>query len=506
MITLKRVFALLLAFMLLAANAQAAMLLEYDGEQHNYTGAVYKLYVNGKAVSTPLAPIIFNDRALVPVREVFEAMGASVDYAPSSREITVSMTGKTVLLQINSQYAYVNGERKTLTDGVVPKLIAKAGESAKTMIPVRFASENLGMVVNFDAANGAIRISDPSVYTEPVAPAPSTPSATVNSVNTSYSSDGVVITVGLSARAERFGELVMLDSGVLYCDIYGADYSVSNKTVDAGAVKAIRFGQHDGYARVAIDTAGATGYYKKVSSDMKTLTITVSGDGSAATPPPAPTPTPAPTVTPAATPTPEAHLTGEKIVVIDAGHGGTDPGASSTHDGVKYVEKNLNLTVAKKVRDILTANGVRVEMTRSGDTYPTLWERSALANKLGASMFVSIHSNAIENRADVNGIMVFYSNTNNGTRYGLTSKKLATDIYKNMISYTNADERGVKTEQHVVTRTSEMPAVLVEMGFLTNAVEAANMANGGYQDKLASAIADAILADLPSVKIPPDAN
>ena len=145
-------------------------------------------------------------------------------------------------------------------------------------------------------------------------------------------------------------------------------------------------------------------------------------------------------------------------------------------------------------------------MTRSGDTYPTLWERSALANKLGASMFVSIHSNAIENRADVNGIMVFYSNTNNGTRYGLTSKKLATDIYKKMISYTNADERGVKTEQHVVTRTSEMPAVLVEMGFLTNAVEAANMANGGYQDKLASAIADAILADLPSVKIPPDAN
>ena len=57
-----------------------------------------------------------------------------------------------------------------------------------------------------------------------------------------------------------------------------------------------------------------------------------------------------------------------------------------------------------------------------------------------------------------------------------------------------------------MTRTSEMPAVLVEMGFLTNAVEAANMANGGYQDKLASAIADAILADLPSVKIPPDAN
>lgn len=500
---MKKGAALLLAFILTMINAEAAMLLEYDGGKHTYTGSVYKLYVNGKAVSTPLEPIIFNDRALVPVREVFEAMGASVDYAPTSREITVSMTGKTVLLQINSAYAFVNGERFTLTDGVVPKLIAKSGESAKTMIPVRFVSEKLGMNVEFDSANSAIKISDPqSVQT----PTPIVYTSRIKTVKAASTEDGVAITVGLSAGAEKISELVMLDSGVLYCDIYGADYSVSNQTVSSGAVKSVRFGQHEGYARVAIDTDGATGYYKKVSSDMKTLTITVSGKAASAQPSPTPTPTPSATASPSATATPEAHITGEKIVVIDAGHGGTDPGASSTHDGVKYVEKELNLAVAKKVRDILTANGVRVEMTRSGDTYPTLWERSEKANKLGAAMFISIHSNAIENNEGVNGAMVFYSATNNGSRYGLTSKKLATDIYKNLISYTKADERGVKTEQHVVTRTSEMPAVLVEMGFLTNAVEAANMANDGYQNKIAQAIADAVLADLPSVKIPPDAN
>lgn len=504
---MKKGVALLLAFIFTMISAEAAMLLEYDGERHTYTGSVYKLYVNGKAVSTPLEPIIFNDRALVPVREVFEAMGASVDYAPSSREITVSMTGKTVLLQINSAYAFVNGERFTLTDGVVPKLIAKSGESAKTMIPVRFVSEKLGMNVEFDSASSAIKISDPqSVQT----PAPIVYTSRIKTVKASATEDGVAITVGLSAGAEKISELVMLDSGVLYCDIYGADYSVSNQTVSSGAVKGVRFGQHEGYARVAIDTDGATGYYKKVSADMKTLTITVSGNASAsqptATPTPSATPAPSATASPSATATPEAHITGEKIVVIDAGHGGTDPGASSTHDGVKYVEKELNLAVAKKVRDILTANGVRVEMTRSGDTYPTLWERSAKANELGAAMFISIHSNAIENNEGVNGAMVFYSTTNNGTRYGLTSKKLATDIYKKMIAYTGAGERGVKTEQHVVTRTSEMPAVLVEMGFLTNAVEAANMANDGYQSKIAQAIADAVLADLPSVKIPPDAN
>lgn len=518
---MRRFVSLLLCFVMMTMTAEAAMVLEYNGEKHNYTGSVYKLYVNGKAVSTPLEPIIFNDRALVPAREVFEAMGAEVGYVASTREITISMGESFTLMQIDSPYVFVNGTRKTIPDGVTPMLIAKEGESAKTMVPVRFVSESLGMLVNFDGDNGRIIVNNPAqdFPEELETPAPTAtpaPKTTITGVSAKADGDSVTVSVNLKNSADKISGLTFIESsGVLYCDIYSANYTASNNTsIELGLVKSVRLGLHDEYTRVAVDTVGATGYYKKLSSDGKTLMITVTGEAGAVSPSPgaspsaspSPTASPQPTATPAPTPVPQAHLTGEKIIVLDAGHGGSDPGAQSTHGDTKYVEKEINLAVAKKVRDILKKSGVRVEMTRTGDTYPTLTDRSDMANELGAAMFISIHSNSIENNPGVSGIEIFYAKTNNGSRYGLTSKELATDIYKNMIKNTGAAERGVKTEQHVVTRTSEMPAVLIELGFLTNEEEAANMADGDYQDLLASAIADAVLDNLASVKIPPDAE
>lgn len=514
MVKMKKLCALLLSLMLIISHtAQAAMILEYNGERHNYTGSVYKLMVNGKIVATPLEPIIFNDRALVPVREVFEAMGATVGYINDTREVTVSMGSSFIMLQINSPTAFVNGTKKTIPDGLTPMLIAKAGEDAKTMVPARFVSESVGMNVVFDGTNGIIKINNPAQSFEEETPEPTKKpfTSTITSVGAEPDGEMTTVTIKFDKKPEKIGELVMLESGVLYTDVAGATYTVSNKKdVNVGAVKSIRLGQHDEYTRIAIDTAGADSYYKKLSTDGKKLTISVAGEGVAVSPVPTsePTPTTAPTPTPTAkpTPTPEAHLTGERIVVIDAGHGGSDSGAVATHDEVKYTEKKINLDVAKKVRDILKANGVRVEMTRSGDTYPTLVERSDFANELGAAMFISIHSNASADHPEANGIEVYYSKTNNGTRYGVTSKDLAADVLKNMIKNTSANNRGVKTEQHVVTRTSEMPAILIELGFITNAAEAQNLYSDAYQDLLAGAIAAAVLKNIDNVKIPPTAE
>ena len=481
--------------LLIMHTAEAAMILEYNGEQHNYTGSVYKLMVNGKTVATPLEPIIFNDRALVPVREVFEAMGAEVGYVASSKEVTVSMGETFVLLQIGSEYAFVNGERKAIPDGVTPMLIAKAGESAKTMVPVRFISESIGMNVTFDGANGQIKINNPSqsFVEETPSPTPKAYTSVITAVKAAASGNSVNINVTFNTQPEKIGELVYLDSsGVLYCDVLGANYTASNRQeVNLGAVTAVRLGLHDDYTRIAIDTSGVKEYYKKTSSDGKTLTITVTGGTASASP--KPTATPTPTQRPASA---------EKIVVIDAGHGGSDGGAATAHDGIQYIEKNINLAVAKKVRDILNANGIRVEMTREGDTYPTLLERSELANSLGAAMFISIHSNSSADYPDASGIEVYYSATNNGTDYGLTSKALADKILKNLIKNTSAVNRGVKTAQHVVTRTCEMPAVLIELGFITNKDEALNLYSDAYQDLLAGAIADAVINTIGSVQIP----
>lgn len=515
---MKRLVALVLALSSIFTTAQAAMILEYNGEQHNYTGSVYALVVNGKAVSVPLEPIIFNDRALVPVREVFEAMGAVVTYIPNTREITVDMGDTYVSMQIDNPYAFINGNKKEIPDGLVPMLIAKLGESAKTMVPVRFVSESIGMNVIFDGENGMIKVNNPAQYTpgdEVV-----TKDNYIRKISASQVDDEVTLSITFEAPISKTGELTLIkSSGVLFCDVYDTGYKTSNSiSIGKGAVKGIRLGEHEDYTRIAIDTSGLTGYYKKLSTDGMNLKITVKGtmaeepDTPATSTPsqtPKPTGTPtakpsaSPTPTPTPTPTPEAHLKGEKIIVLDAGHGGRDPGAVYTHDGVDYQEKVINLAVAKKVKDILEREGIRVEMTREGDTFPELTKRPEFANKLGAAMFVSIHTNSIEGRNDVTGIEVYYSKTNNSDRYGLTSKKLATDVYKNLIKNTGAEQRGVKTEQHAVTRRSEMPAILIELGFITNKEETLKLYSEEYQDLLAKAIAAAIIDNMNTVQIPP---
>ncbi len=514
---MKKLIALILVLSGLLTTAHAAMILEYNGGQHNYTGSVYSLMVNGKSVSVPLEPIIFNDRALVPVREVFEAMGAVVTYIPTTREITVDMDETYVSLQIDNKYAFVNGNKKEIPDGLVPMLIAKLGESAKTMVPVRFVSESIGMNVIFDGPNGVIKVNNPAQYV-PEEDNIQTKDNFIRKISTSQVDDEVTLSIVFEEPVTKLGELTFIkSSGVLYCDVYNAGYKTSNNlSINKGAVKTVRLGEHEEYTRIALDTSGAEGYYKRLSADGMNLKITVKGTmtetpdtPATSTPTNKPTSTPttspsgSPTPTPTPTPTPEAHLKGEKIIVLDAGHGGYDPGAVYTHDEIEYKEKVINFAVTKKVYDILTAKGIRVEMTRSGDTYPTLTERADFANKLGAAMFVSIHTNSAENNNNANGIEVYYSKTNNSDRYGLTSKELATDVYKNLIKNTSASQRGVKTEQHAVTRRSEMPAILIELGFITNKDETLKLYSDEYQDLLAGAIAAAVIDNMGTVQIPP---
>ena len=131
-------------------------------------GGYFAVYVNGKKLTNlPLEPIIFNDRALVPVREIFEAMGATVDYEASDKSIDITHGKTTVYLKIDSPIAKVNGVKKNIPDNVAPKLIAKWGESAKTMVPVRFISESIGMDVEFSERDGLISITDPNMTVAP---------------------------------------------------------------------------------------------------------------------------------------------------------------------------------------------------------------------------------------------------------------------------------------------------------------------------------------------------
>lgn len=142
-----------------AAGKYINMKLEYDGSVHNYSAEEVSLVVDGKALKElPMPPILFDDYTLVPAREVFEALGADVKWISDLYQVYITCGDDVVMLEIDSKKAYVNGD--TLTMSIAPKII-----NDKTMIPLRFVSESIGMEVGWDSKTRVASISKPAVQT-----------------------------------------------------------------------------------------------------------------------------------------------------------------------------------------------------------------------------------------------------------------------------------------------------------------------------------------------------
>ena len=168
-------------------------------------------------------------------------------------------------------------------------------------------------------------------------------------------------------------------------------------------------------------------------------------------------------------------------VFIDAGHGGTDPGAL----GYGYRDSDLNLQGANKVESKLKSKGIDVKMSRNSDIFYSLSERAEMANDYGADAFVSIHQNSAEAKS-ANGIETYYN------RKKEEDRPLSNDIQKQVISQTGANNRGVKNAEFTVLVKSKMISALVECGFITNELEVKKLSDSSYQDKLATGIANGI--------------
>ena len=116
-------------------------------------------------------------------------------------------------------------------------------------------------------------------------------------------------------------------------------------------------------------------------------------------------------------------------------------------------------------------------------------------------MFASIHINSAES-VEANGVEVFYSTINNEDDYGTTSAVLAKNVLSRMLYHMEAKNRGVKTADHAVTKNCYMPAVLIEVGFISNEEEVAKMCTESYQQKAAQGIAEGIINTMKNIEIP----
>jgi N-acetylmuramoyl-L-alanine amidase len=179
----------------------------------------------------------------------------------------------------------------------------------------------------------------------------------------------------------------------------------------------------------------------------------------------------------------------DKVLLLDAGHGGNDPGTN----GNGLIEKQLTLAVALKVQEHLEDSGIKVYLTRDSDTRPDNNVRAQTANQV-ADLMVSIHFNSAGTNTTANGTETLYQVHNNDNSSKLTSLKAAEIMQSSLIQAMGTTNRGVKQRTDLlILNATTVPAILVEGCFFSNPGDALKISSAENQDIMAEAIADAII-------------
>ena len=184
-----------------------------------------------------------------------------------------------------------------------------------------------------------------------------------------------------------------------------------------------------------------------------------------------------------------------KLVVIDPGHGGSDPGAQRGDNN----EKDMTLAIAVKLKQVLQEQGIRTVMTRTDDTFVSLEDRVRITNATAPDAFVSVHINSLETDRDIQGIETYYQTEQ--------SKILANKIHENLVGKLVVPDRNVRKARFYVINHTPHPAVLAEVGFISNKTERDKLISSDYQLKVADSIGQGVILFLSgSTQMPPIAS
>lgn len=440
-----------------------------------FAGGDITLQLDGRTVKTDVAPIIENSRVLVPYRALLESMGAEVYWESGASMATAILGNHRVQVTINSNTAFVDGVIKELD--VPPRIVGD-----RTMIPLRFVLENLKCIVDWDNDRRLVSIISPK----------EDDSTEVNEIcyeETDSSYRIIARGIGAIKSTRTFSYNDPERYGI---DIHNAFYLDKVGIIEAenDIFESIRFSQFDeSTVRIVVDLKEKKAGKLSLSDDKSTLYIDFErSDNGIDTDTDESEPGDKPML-------PELDWRGSgKLIAIDVGHGGRDPGASGKIDGKTVInEKDLNLDIALRLYDLLEQAGVNAILLRDEDIDMSLYSRPEAANELGADLFISIHNNSAE-VSTPNGSEVLYYDKVGIEDYGITSKKLAEFINAELIMEVGLKDRGIKNSPHLaVLNKSLMPAVIIEGGFLSNQGDLQVMLTEQYKDAYAVATARGII-------------
>jgi len=558
------IFACILVMALSMINVSAEQIY-YNDEFHYYDAGVIGLKVNGESIDNlPMYPVIISDYTMVPVREVFEAMGSQVIWHDDTCRVEIVDNGKSIFVKIGDRNTVINGQVIPIDQPQpLPMLIGKDSSGLKSMVPVRFVAEKLGFKVDWDNETRTVLISDPEETDEIFGEVGYDDEVTVPdkegvfgrvTVKKDSNFDYIYIPAkkGVSPKITRYA-----NPDRVALDFPGVSFNTAGGTVtlNGNSVSSVRYANHNSSARVVLDVfddaqvmvlpdtngilirvknspneqimydafSGRVYFDKSYAGNGKSInngysvtfsnlkmenqkieirdgniydieilnsstgcTVTVDGSNKLVY-----------TAekgfyksdSPVVDEEPEFEASGETVIVIDPGHGGSDPGALGKNSSGKVVayESNINLSIALKVGKKLEASGIKVVYTRKSDKYIKLQERSEIANNIECDLFVSIHCNSIAN-AEIRGTQVYYHPVSEiGT-------VLAENVYDELVDRTGLSAKGTQNGSHLyVIRTTVCPAILVESAFISNESDRNYLLSESGQEAIAESIYQGIM-------------
>jgi N-acetylmuramoyl-L-alanine amidase len=460
---------------------------------------VPKLILDGKLLSPLVPPEVIDQTVMIPVRIATQNLGYKVDYDKKKKQVTVSNGKKQLVMTLNQQTAYLDNQPVKME--MPPKV-----KSNNTLIPLRFLGDSLDVQVLWDNINKSVFLystkdADQPSHTDPGKGSETTPSdgGLIGVIDGPDNTDGggtlpdpgtiipPVVIPGATGNVHEIryeqDTIILKYDGLISPNVFKLN-NPNRIVIDLPNT------QYAGDLLPAVDFANVREGKLLVTDHLALQSIRYSLFGDA---------TKAPRIVldlnqtwdyeifndPALgevrislkQPVPDKSLF---TVVLDAGHGGSDPGAPSISG--KW-EKNFNLIIVLKVQALLASDErIKLVLTRSGDTYPSLSDRYNLANSLGADLFVSMHANSFT--AATNGTETYYSRA--------SSKDLANLMHSLLVSATGLKDNGVRLKSLAVTRETTMPAVLLEAGYLSSKIDEPKLWTEDFQNRVAQAIATGI--------------
>ncbi len=520
---MKRIFLLFLTVAVLAAlccfAGAATVQIPVSGPGGSYTtqsATRVTLSCDGVPLQTDVPAFLANNCTMVPIRVISEKLGATVGWEQETQTVTISLDGHELLLPIGSETATVDGQTARLPGGVPAILIRYEGVS-RTMVPVRFVTEQLGRAVSWDAATYNVDIQtarpDAAQIAEPVLTDGALVFSCGETAPVQFSLPGRLVFDLPGAVIPTGGGMLPVDGAqiarVRYSQYDTGDYGYARVVrvvldlCDGVAPEELTVTQEDGVVYIPVEPLAAQPPIEEEPQAPDIQTDPPAEEEPPVDEPPIDPPTPddpgtAPEgsgfvplgpwlSTPIEVPDDIYAINlldrsfvddGQTIICLDAGHGGRDPG--TLYQNIQ--EKDITLAVTLRLGQMLEADGYTVVYTRTDDRYVSLSDRVRFANLSWADVFLSIHVNSCDTPS-VSGIETYH-----WSRSDAESRALAQSVQGYLVAHTGAESRGVKTADYTVIHHTIMPAALAEIGFLSNVVECARMTTDEYQTQIATGL------------------